>query len=93
MSETLVRNSSTTEDVVAELKRRTHFVTVSHVKPDGDTLGAALALGLALKSLGKHVWYFQEGEVPRNLKFLPETRFSHEPPPSGSARRYALRLR
>src|SRR5579872_2013736 len=73
MSETLVRNSSTTEDVVAELKRRTHFVTVSHVKPDGDTLGAALALGMALKSLGKHVWYFQEGEVPRNLKFLPET--------------------
>ncbi len=73
MSETLVRNSSTTEDVVAELKRRTHFVTVSHVKPDGDTLGAALALGMALKSLGKHVWYFQEGEVPRNLKFLPES--------------------
>jgi phosphoesterase RecJ-like protein len=73
VSETLVRNSSTTEEVVAELKRRTHFVTVSHVKPDGDTLGAALALGMALKSLGKHVWYFQEGEVPRNLKFLPES--------------------
>lgn len=72
MSETLVRNS-TTEEVVAELKRRTHFVTVSHVKPDGDTLGAGLALGLALKSLGKHVWYFQEGEVPRNLRFLPES--------------------
>jgi bifunctional oligoribonuclease and PAP phosphatase NrnA len=72
VSETLVR-SSTTEEVVNELKRRTHFVMVSHVKPDGDTLGAGLALGLALKSLGKHVWYFQEGEVPRNLRFLPET--------------------
>jgi phosphoesterase RecJ-like protein len=73
MNETLVTTSSTTEEVVAELKRRTHFVMVSHVKPDGDTLGAGLALGIALKSLGKHVWYFQEGEVPRNLRFLPES--------------------
>jgi bifunctional oligoribonuclease and PAP phosphatase NrnA len=72
LSETLTPSKSTTEEVVAELRRRTHFVLVSHVKPDGDTLGAALALGLALKSLGKHVWYFQEGEVPRNLRFLPE---------------------
>jgi bifunctional oligoribonuclease and PAP phosphatase NrnA len=62
----------TTEQVVAELQRRTHFVMVSHQKPDGDTLGAGLALGLALKQLGKHVWYFQEDEVPRNLRFLPD---------------------
>jgi bifunctional oligoribonuclease and PAP phosphatase NrnA len=73
VSETLVGPASTTEQVVAELRRRTHFVMVSHLKPDGDTLGAGLALGLALKSLGKHVWYFQEGEVPRNLRFLPDT--------------------
>jgi len=71
MSETLVR-SSTTQEVVQELRRRTQFVMVSHLKPDGDTLGAGLALGLALKSLGKKVVYFQEGEVPRNLRFLPE---------------------
>ena len=72
MSETLVPASSTTEEITKELKRRTHFVMVSHLKPDGDTLGAGLALGLALKSLGKKVWYFQEGTVPRNLRFLPE---------------------
>ena len=73
MSETLVSASSTTEEVVRELRRRTHFVMVSHLKPDGDTLGAGLALGLALKSLGKKVWYFQEGTVPRNLRFLPDS--------------------
>ena len=33
--------------------QRSSFMFVSHVKPDGDTLGAGLALGLALKSLGK----------------------------------------
>ena len=65
--------SSSTEEVVAELRRRSSFVFVSHVKPDGDTLGAGLALGLALKSLGKRVGYFQQDPVPRNLRFLPDT--------------------
>jgi phosphoesterase RecJ-like protein len=64
--------SNTTEEVVAELLRRDAFMFVSHVKPDGDTLGAGLALGLALKSLGKRVGYFQQDPVPRNLRFLPD---------------------
>ncbi|MDQ2663016.1 MAG: DHHA1 domain-containing protein, partial [Candidatus Eremiobacteraeota bacterium] len=45
---------------------------VSHVKPDGDTLGAGLALGLALRALGKAVAYFQQDPVPRNLRFLAD---------------------
>ncbi|MBV8749907.1 MAG: DHH family phosphoesterase [Candidatus Eremiobacteraeota bacterium] len=65
--------SSTTEEVVAELRRRSSFVFVSHVKPDGDTLGAGLALGLAMKALGKRVGYFQQDPVPRNLRFLPDS--------------------
>src|ERR1700680_4705265 len=64
--------SNTTEDVVAALRRRSSFVFVSHVKPDGDTLGAGLALGLALKQLGKRVGYFQQDPVPRDLRFLPD---------------------
>jgi bifunctional oligoribonuclease and PAP phosphatase NrnA len=64
--------SDTEAAVVAELLRRTHFVMVSHVKPDGDTLGAGLALGIALKRLGKRVAYFQQDPVPRNLRFLPD---------------------
>jgi phosphoesterase RecJ-like protein len=67
--------NSTTQEVVAELRRRSAFVMVSHVKPDGDTLGAGLALGLALKRIGKRVCYFQQDPVPRNLRFLPETDF------------------
>jgi phosphoesterase RecJ-like protein len=60
------------KEVAEELHRRSSFVMVSHVKPDGDTLGAGLALGLALKKLGKNVWYFQQDGVPRNLRFLPD---------------------
>ncbi len=60
------------QEVVEELRRRNSFVMVSHVKPDGDTLGAGLALGLALKRMGKRVAYFQQDSIPRNLRFLPE---------------------
>jgi bifunctional oligoribonuclease and PAP phosphatase NrnA len=62
---------ATTHEVVEELRKRSTFVMISHVKPDGDTLGAGLALGLALEKLGKRVLYFQEGSVPRNLRFMP----------------------
>lgn len=75
-------SDSTKAAVVAELESRPAFVMVSHVKPDGDTLGAGLALGIALKRLGKRVHYYQEGPVPRNLRFLPETQYvSPELPP------------
>mgnify|MGYP003623088583 CR=1 FL=1 len=69
----LVMSSNSTDEVVAELRRRSSFVFVSHVKPDGDTLGAGLALGIALKALGKRVGYFQQDPVPRNLRFLPDS--------------------
>lgn len=73
---------SSTADVVAELRARPAFVMVSHVKPDGDTLGAGLALGLALKRIGKRVAYFQQDPVPRNLRFLPDSELvSRQLPP------------
>jgi phosphoesterase RecJ-like protein len=66
---------ATTDEVVAELQKRSSFMFVSHVKPDGDTLGAGLALGLALKQMGKRVGYFNQDPVPRNLRFLPDAEF------------------
>jgi phosphoesterase RecJ-like protein len=78
---TETRALATTEEVVAELRARSTFVMASHVKPDGDTLGAGLALGLALRALGKRVYYFQQDPVPRNLRFLPDAdRVSRELP-------------
>jgi bifunctional oligoribonuclease and PAP phosphatase NrnA len=71
-SDVVSERAATTDEVLAQLRSRPAFVMVSHVKPDGDTLGAGLALGLALRSLGKRVQYFQEGTVPRNLRFLPD---------------------
>jgi phosphoesterase RecJ-like protein len=71
----VVGRSATTEEVVAELRARPAFMFASHVKPDGDTLGAGLALGLAMRQIGKRVGYFQQDPVPRNLRFLPDTQY------------------
>ena len=43
----------------------------SHVSPDGDTVGAALALRLALLASGKDVRLFCADPVPEQLRFLP----------------------
>jgi len=82
--ETKRRNS--TAEIAALLRERPAVVLISHVKPDGDTLGSGLALGLALRALGKTVRYYQQDPVPRNLRFLAdsdriENVFPHDVPP------------
>jgi len=47
------------------------IVILPHINADGDALGAALALGIALRSLNKDVDVLAEEEVPSNLDFLP----------------------
>lgn len=44
---------------------------VCHVAPDGDCLGAGLALGAALQRLGSAVTVASADGVPANLAFLP----------------------
>lgn len=47
------------------------FIVASHVDPEGDAIGASLALYFALKGLGKKVCIYNETGVPKILKFLP----------------------
>ncbi len=44
---------------------------ISHINPDGDTLGSALSLGLGLKRLGKKVYLLSQDGVPQRYKSLP----------------------
>lgn len=44
---------------------------VSHIHPDGDSLGSLLGLGLALKSLNKKVTMLKIDDIPYKYKFLP----------------------
>ena len=64
----LTRNA----EAVAEAVRRAERIAVcSHINPDGDTIGCALAMRLGLIALGKKVQVFCHDKVPDNLSFLP----------------------
>lgn len=57
---------------VARLIRSAGTIAVcSHVNPDGDTIGSATAMRLALEKLGKKVTLFCDGKIPDCLSFLP----------------------
>lgn len=59
------------EDWLCQVNKAKRMVLIAHVSPDGDTLGASLALRLAFLSLGKAVDVVCDGDVPDNLRFLP----------------------
>jgi len=50
------------------------ILIASHENPDGDTIGSALSLYLALKKLGKDVTVGCKDRVPYFLEFLPASR-------------------
>ncbi|GAA4985459.1 bifunctional oligoribonuclease/PAP phosphatase NrnA [Yinghuangia aomiensis] len=62
-------------DAVADLVGAASRIDLfAHVNPDGDALGSALAVGLALRALGRdvHVSYGDDPlVVPTSLRFLP----------------------
>ena len=47
-----------------------NFVVISHFRPDGDAIGSTLALGLALRALGKKVQMWNEDPAPSRFSFL-----------------------
>ena len=49
-------NNITLEEIAAFLREGDNFQLLCHKRPDGDTLGSALGLMLALQHLGKTVY-------------------------------------
>ena len=65
------RTDRKTEAVAALIREAESVAVCSHVNPDGDTLGCAAAVRLALLKMGKTVSLFCDGKVPDQLDFLP----------------------
>jgi phosphoesterase RecJ-like protein len=57
-------------DAFALLASGSHIVVTSHVHPDGDAVGSAVALALHLRRDGKEVRVVLPSPVPENLAFL-----------------------
>ena len=67
------------EGIARALSEAKTVCICSHVNPDGDTIGSALAMRLVLKYLGKHVRVFCQDKIPDNLMFLPGAREIQRP--------------
>ncbi len=58
-------------ECAAYLKERDNFLIVTHIRPDGDTLGSAAALCSALRRSGKNAALFPNPEVtPKYEKYV-----------------------
>ncbi|MCC6346657.1 MAG: DHH family phosphoesterase, partial [Nitrospirales bacterium] len=58
-------------ELVDFLKKEDRYLIVSHLNPDGDTLGSATALALALEAMGKRTLLLCRDSVPGQYAFLP----------------------
>lgn len=59
------------ERVIHFLRTGSSFLIVTHENPDGDAIGASLALTLALQSLSKKAVAYDVHPLPKYLRFLP----------------------
>ena len=68
---TIATNPTTVADVAREILKRQRFVITSHVRPDGDAIGSALAMAYALRHLGKEVRVVFRDAAPPPLQVFP----------------------
>lgn len=59
------------DEIVRFTRDRHRFAVTSHARPDGDSIGSELGLGLALEALGKTVTIVNADRVPRIYRWLP----------------------
>lgn len=59
-------------ELSSKLKSENTLALFCHIRPDGDSIGSALALSLALKNLGKKVDVVCDDAVPSRFFFLDE---------------------
>ncbi|SHE27861.1 DHH family phosphoesterase [Alkalibacter saccharofermentans] len=58
--------------ITSAIKENSTFLISTHKSPDGDALGSSFALGLALKKMGKNVFYALEKPGGGKYSFLNE---------------------
>ena len=66
-------SASPCRDVCDQLRRHQRIVVTSHVRPDGDAIGSALALASALRAIGKDACVINRDAVPVPLTEFPGT--------------------
>jgi len=58
-------------ELISFLKEGKSFFITTHINPEADAFGSAIALSMALESLGKKTIVYDRDSVPEFYKFLP----------------------
>ena len=64
------KDSRTLSAIAKIIKESKTFFIAGHVKPDGDSIGSALALASMLNGMGKNAGVYCADNVPKFLRFL-----------------------
>ena len=67
----MAQNNAFCPEMLSALKSANSILLCTHIFPDGDAIGSTLAMGWALKGLGKQVTLACANPVPRAYAFLP----------------------
>lgn len=57
-------------NVLSIFTEKRAFIISTHISPDGDGIGSALALSRGLRALGKNVVILNHSKTPKNLHFM-----------------------
>jgi bifunctional oligoribonuclease and PAP phosphatase NrnA len=58
-------------ELVDTLRSRDNYLITTHVNPDGDAIGSAVALAMALESIGKKTVLLNKHKMPLQYTFMP----------------------
>lgn len=58
-------------ELLGSLRSRDNFLVSTHVNPDGDAIGSAIALAIALEKMGKKTVLVDKHPIPEQYRFLP----------------------
>ena len=61
----------TIKDIAAYIKENDSFFLATHINPEGDAIGSAVALSMALDQMGKKSIVFDRDGVPALYRFMP----------------------
>ena len=59
------------EAILQRLNQSKRVFVATHIHPDGDAVGALIAMGLALEALGKETTLYNESAIPAVYRFVP----------------------
>jgi len=74
---------ATFEQIRHTLDAATRILVASHVRPDADAYGSAIAMALHLKAQGKDVTLWNEEGMTEKFRYLPESDLVQFPPEHG----------